>query len=70
VQRLCGECEEWVTFLYEKMNVMIGVAMLVIMNGYNRTGGSNAFLMMFSCAGNGCGDDAWRRGRGWGYGLR
>ena len=26
VQRLCGECEEWVTFLYEKMNVMIGVS--------------------------------------------
>ena len=37
--------------------------MLIIMNRYNQTGGSNAFLRMFSCAGNGCGDDAWRRGR-------
>ena len=26
VQRLCEECEEWVTFLYEQMNVMIGVS--------------------------------------------
>ena len=26
VQRLCEECEEWVTFLYEKMNVTIGVS--------------------------------------------
>ena len=25
--------------------------MLVIMNGYNQTRGSNAFLMVFSCAG-------------------
>ena len=25
--------------------------MLMIMNMYNQTGGSNAFLMMFSCAG-------------------
>jgi len=25
--------------------------MLMIMNGYNQTGGSNAFLRMFSCAG-------------------
>jgi hypothetical protein len=37
--------------------------MLVIMNRYNHTGGSNAFLRVFSCVGNGCGDDAWRRGR-------
>ena len=36
--------------------------MLVLMNGYNQIGGSNTFLMVFSCcAGNGCGDDAWRR---------
>ncbi|NIA11836.1 MAG: hypothetical protein GWP10_19455 [Nitrospiraceae bacterium] len=33
------------------------------MNRYNRTGGSNAFLLVFSCAGNGYGDDAWGRGR-------
>ena len=26
VQRLREECEEWVTFLYEKMNVMDGVS--------------------------------------------
>ena len=26
VQRLCEECEEWVTFLYEKMDVMDGVS--------------------------------------------
>jgi hypothetical protein len=26
VQRFCEECEEGVTFLYEKMNVMIGVS--------------------------------------------
>ena len=26
VQRLCEECEEWVTFLYEKMDVMGGVS--------------------------------------------
>ena len=33
--------------------------MLVIMNGYNQTGGSNTFLMVFSCcAGNGCGTGA------------
>ena len=30
----------------------------MIMNRHNQTGGSNAFLRMFSCAGNGCGDDA------------
>ena len=36
----------------------------MIMNRYNQTGGSNAFLRMFSCAGNGCGADARRRGRG------
>jgi hypothetical protein len=30
----------------------------MIMNRYSQTGGSNAFLMVFSCAGNGCGDDA------------
>ena len=35
----------------------------MIMNGYNQTGGSNAFLRMFSHAGDGCGDDAWGRGR-------
>jgi len=35
----------------------------MIMNGYNQTGGSNAFMRMFSCAGNGCGAGAWRRGR-------
>ena len=29
--------------------------MLVLMNGYNQIGGSNTFLMVFSCcAGNGC----------------
>ena len=28
--------------------------MMVIMNRYNQTGGSNAFLRVFSCAGNGC----------------
>jgi hypothetical protein len=27
--------------------------MLMIMNRYNQTGGSNAFLRMFSCAGTG-----------------
>ena len=38
----------------------------MIMNRYNQTGGLNAFLRVFSCAGNGCGDDAGRRGRaGW-----
>ncbi len=38
----------------------------MIMNRYNQTGGSDAFLRMFSCAGNGCGDDACGRGRGGG----
>jgi hypothetical protein len=38
----------------------------MIMNRYNQTGGSNAFLRMFSCAGNGCGDVAGGGGRaGW-----
>jgi hypothetical protein len=26
VQRLCEECEEWITFLYEKVDVMGGVS--------------------------------------------
>ena len=30
----------------------------MIMNRYNQTGGSNAFLRVFSCAGNGCGAGA------------
>ena len=30
----------------------------MIMNGYNQTGGSNAFLRVFSYVGNGCGAGA------------
>jgi formate-dependent nitrite reductase cytochrome c552 subunit len=37
--------------------------MLIIMNRYNQTGGSDAFLMVFSCAGNDCGAGACGRGR-------
>ncbi len=35
----------------------------MIMNRYNQTGGSNAFLMVFSCAGNGYGAGACGRRR-------
>nr|QNO43754.1 hypothetical protein ALLGJMBF_00006 [Methanosarcinales archaeon ANME-2c ERB4] len=36
----------------------------MIMNRYNQTRGSNAFLRVFSCVSNGCGGDAlWAQGR-------
>jgi len=45
--------------------VWMASRMLMVMNGYNQTGGSDAFLRMFSCAGNGCGMGACgRRGGG------
>ena len=67
---LCSGCVERMAdelpFYVRRWTLGLASRMLVIMNGYNQTGGSNAFLRMFSCAGNGCGDDAWRRGRaGW-----
>jgi hypothetical protein len=53
-------------FYTRRWMVWMASRMLMIMNRYNQTGGSNAFLRMFSCAGNGGGDDAWRRrGAGW-----
>ena len=53
----------WVTFLYENVDVGVASRMVITMTGINRTGESNAFLRMFSCAGNGCGGGAWARVR-------
>lgn len=76
---LCSGCADGVAdrlpFYVRRWTLGVASRMLVIMNGYNRTGGSNAFLMVFSHVGNGCGDGACGRRGGascmWlGYSLR
>ena len=53
-------------FYTRRWMVWMASRMLMIMNRYNQTGGSNAFLRMFSRAGNDCGAGACGRGRGGG----
>jgi hypothetical protein len=64
--RLCSGCADGVAdglpFYVRRWLRWVASRMLVIMNGHNRTGGSNAFMRMFSCAGNGCGVGACGRG--------
>ena len=49
-------------FYTRRWMVWMASRMLMIMNRYNQTGESNAFLIMFSCVGNGCGGGACGRG--------
>ena len=52
---LCSGCAGRVAdrlpFYVRRWLRWVASRMLVIMNGYNQTGGSNAFSRMFSCAG-------------------
>ena len=52
---LCSGCAEGVAdglpFYARRWTLGVASRMLVIMNGHNQTGGSNAFLRVFSCAG-------------------